>query len=394
MKIKVGVFFGGRSVEHEVSIITAIQAIDALDKEKYEVIPIYISKKCELYTGDLLLEIESYNNIDELLKECRKVAFINENGTIRLVENSNQLFGKRPAVTIDIAFPIVHGANVEDGTLQGYFETLGIPYVGSDVLASAIGMDKYISKAVLKSKGIPVLDSYTANFYQYAQNKQDVIDAIEGDFNYPVIVKPMNLGSSVGISIANSTDELVVGLDHAFEFSNKLLIEKVVKNLREINCSVIGDLENATASVCEEPVNTGNILSYADKYLNGGKNSGMASAKRLIPAPLDDALTESIQDIAVKTFKIIGCNGVVRIDFLIDADDDTVYVNEINTIPGSLAFYLWEASGKPFTAMLDELIRLALKREREKNSIKNSFETNILSGFIARKGSKFGGSKG
>ena len=394
MKIKVGVFFGGQSVEHEVSIISGIQAIYAFNREKYDIIPVYITKENEMYVGESIDKIEEYKNISTLLKKSQKVILVNENKKLNIVKYPMKKFGNNVIDYIDVAFPIVHGTNVEDGTLQGYFRTLCIPYVGCDVTSSAVGMDKYVMKTVLKDNDIPVLDCVCCDVKKYNAAPDEIITKIEGKIGYPVIVKPVNLGSSVGIKVAKNKAELEDAFDYAFQFANKLLIEKAITSLREINCSVLGDYENAEASECEEPVGSDEILSYEDKYLssNGSKSEGgskgMTSLSRKLPAPLTPEKREEIRTLAVNTFKVLNCNGVSRIDFMIDTSTDKLYVNEINTIPGSLAFYLWEPVGVKYDNLLDRMVTLALKREREQSEISYSFDTNILSGV------QLGGMKG
>lgn len=392
MKIRVGVFFGGKSVEHEVSIISAIQAIGSIDKEKYEVTPIYITKQNEMYVGDDIGKISAYANLPNLLKNSRRVIPINENGKVELVYYPFVKWGKHTSHgVIDIAFPIVHGTNVEDGALQGYFQTLDIPYVGCDVLSSAVGMDKYVMKTVFKDNGIPVLDCEVIHVSDYNSDSDKIKADLIEKIGFPLIVKPINLGSSVGISVAHDKNELAEALDTGFAYASRLLIEKAIVHLKEINCSVCGDYESAHASECEEPVSTDDILSFSDKYLDGGKSggksSGMASLKRKIPADISPERREEIRTLAVKAFRAMGANGVSRIDFMIDMDTDKVYLNETNTIPGSLAFYLWEPVGVKYSALLDEVLTLALKRNRENKSLTFSFDSNILEGF---KGGKLG----
>lgn len=396
MKIKVGVFFGGQSVEHEVSIISGIQAIYAFNRDKYDIIPIYITKNNEMYTGEAISDIEEYKNIPALLKKSQKVILVNENKKLNIVKYPMKKFGNNIYDYIDVAFPIVHGTNVEDGTLQGYLRTLCIPYVGPDVTSSAVGMDKYVMKTILKDNGIPVLDCVCCDVKSYNKNPEKTISKVEGKINYPVIVKPVNLGSSVGIKVAKDKAALTEAFDYAFQFANKVLVEKAITALREINCSVLGDYEEAEASECEEPVGSDEILSYEDKYLSsGGSKSGEASQKggmtnlsRKLPAPLSADERERIRSLAVDTFKVLNCNGVARIDFMIDKETNELYVNEINTIPGSLAFYLWAPVGVKYDELLDRMIKLALKRERELSEVSFSFDTNILSGV------KLGGMKG
>jgi len=402
MKIKVGVFFGGKSVEHEISVISAIQAIFEFNKDKYDIVPVYITKQGLMYTGEEVGAIESYRgNISELLEKSTRIVMANENGKINLVRYPSKLFTKPIYDTIDVAFPIVHGTNVEDGALQGYFKSLSCPFVGCDVLSSALGMDKAAQKAVLKQAGIPTLDCTMVSRREFYLSQNDFIEKIEATSAYPVIVKPVNLGSSVGIKKAKDKESLIIALEFAFEFANRAIVEKAVVHLKEINCSVLGDEDGVEASVCEEPINHDEILSYADKYLSGGskngakmagskssQSAGMADTKRKLPADISTELNATIQEYAKKTFLALGCSGVSRIDFLYDTESSELFVNEINTIPGSLSFYLWEATGVSFSVPLDKLVSLAFKRERNLADINFSFDTNILQGVSFGGGSK------
>lgn len=394
MKVKVGVFFGGKSVEHEVSIITAIQAIENMDKEKYDVVPIYITKDNKMYVGDLIGDISNYKDIDNLLKNSTQIMLAQKDNKVALLRCEKKLFKDNVYDYIDIAFPIVHGTNVEDGTLQGFLKMFNIPYTGCDVLSSSVGMDKYVCKCVLKDNNIPTLSCKCVSSRDYNENSDKIMKDIEKEFKYPVIVKPINLGSSVGIKIAKDKKELKDAIENAFEYSRKILVERAIKNLKEINCSVVGDYEFAKASECEEPVKTDEILSYKDKYISGGKKGGaqksMNASVLKLPADIDKKTKARIQELALKTFDVLGCSGVIRIDFMIDKDTNEIYVNEVNTIPGSLSFHLWKATDLPYNKLLDELIELALKRNREDNNITYSFDSNILSGVSMNslKGSK------
>lgn len=379
MKTRVAVMFGGKSVEHEVSVISGIQAIMSMDQEKCEVIPVYLTKKNEMYVGEEIGKIEAYKDIPGLLSKSQRVILVNEDDHIMLMPYPVKLFGKK-GIEVDIAFPIVHGTNVEDGALQGYLKTIGIPFVGCDVTASALGMDKYASKVVLKENGVPVLDGYCFTTSDYAEI-DSILDKVEKEIGYPAIVKPVDLGSSVGISVARNRSELTNSIDDAFLYARKIIIEHAITKLREINCAVLGDENEAIASECEEPLHTKDILSYEDKYVSNAKGSGskgMASVSRKIPAELSPEKRKEVQELAVKSFQKLGCNGVARIDFMIDEENGKLYFNEINTIPGSLAFYLWEPVGISYPELLDRMIRLALKRVREEESITFSFDTNIL----------------
>ena len=387
MKIRLCVLFGGKSVEHEVSVISALQAVASLDQSKYEIVPVYITKENEFYTSFECSCIEEYKNIPALIKKSERCTLLNRQGKVYLMRAEGK--GKNAVISeIDVAFPIVHGTNVEDGTLQGYLKTLGLPFVGCDVTASAVGMDKYVMKTVLKDNGIPVLDCLRFFLSDFA-DPEAIISKCEERIGYPVIVKPVNLGSSVGISVAHNAAELRVAVEDAFKFASVILCERAITKLKEVNCSVLGDVSHAEASECESPAKGDEILSYENKYLQGGGgkgakggktggSKGMASLARKIPADISDEKRTLIRDMAVKAFRVLGCNGVSRIDFMIDEDEDKVYLNEINTIPGSLSFYLWEPLGVHYNVLLDRMIELALKRKREEDSIVFSFETNIL----------------
>ena len=388
--INVAVFFGGDSVEHEVSIISAVQAMTHLNREKYNVIPIYLSKSGIMYTSAAMFEINSFRKMDELIAKSRVVQISNNGqGVILKTDKKNDFSGKKP-IKLDVALPIVHGTNCEDGSLQGYLEMLRLPYAGCDVLASSVGMDKAIFKSVLRTAGIPVLDCIRFSANDYSEFSKNILQRIDTAIGYPLIVKPVNLGSSIGISKVNTSEDLSTAIENAFMYSESVLVERAVQNLREINCSVLGDENECTASPCEEPFGNDEILSYEDKYTNSSKTKGMASLKRRIPADIPDSVTESIREFACRTFKAIGGHGVVRIDFLMDAQSKEIFVNEINTIPGSLAFYLWEADGMKYSEMLDKLISLAFSRERKRKNLRFEIDTNILSqcGSFGAKGSK------
>lgn len=401
MKIKIGLFFGGNSTEHEVSIVSALQAAEFFDKTKYDIVPIYITKDNRFFISEFTGKIEEYKNIKSLLEKSNQVLLVKNGKKVDLIKYPFKFLGNKIYDYIDIAFPIVHGTNVEDGTLQGMLNMLGIPYVGCDVYSSAVGMDKYAMKCILKENNIPVLDCLVVNKFKYLENSNDVKNEIKSKFNYPVIVKPFNLGSSVGIRIAKDDYSLEDALDYAFGFSYKLIVEPAITSIKEVNCSVLGDIESAVASECEQPIGSGEILSYQDKYESSSdKKTGSSNAKgtmeslsRKLPADIDENTRETIRNMAVDTFKTLGCNGVARIDFIIDEKENKIYVNEINTIPGSLSFYLWKAVGMDYPDLLEKLIQLAIKRTREQEDIIFSFESNILN-LVNLSGSKNGGKIG
>ena len=402
MKIRLGVIFGGESVEHEVSIISAIQAMNKIDSEKYDIVPIYITKDRQWYTGEMLKDIESYSDMSLIKKYAKNVVLYEKNGRF-LLQNKNGLHGV--VKEIDIAFPIVHGTNVEDGVLQGYLESVGIPFVGGDVYASSVGQDKLFMKEIFEHEDLPICKYIW--FYDVDYNNDDTkILADIKKLGYPVIVKPARLGSSVGIKTAHNEEEVKEVIDDAIRYDNKIIVEKLVQDLMEVNISVLGNYENQNVSAIEQVMPTKDFLTYEDKYIGSSKvkgklgakfksSKGMASASRIVPAKLEKGLKEEIEDIAVKAFKALGSSGVVRIDFLVDKKTNKVYINEVNNIPGSLSFYLWEPIGKEYTELLDDLVNIGIKDYKKRTSKTHSFETNILKGFTELGGVKgMKGSKG
>ena len=389
MKTRVAMMFGGKTVEHEVSVISGIQACMAMNKDKYEIIPVYLTKDNDMYIGSGVGDIRSYRNIPELIRNSQRVIMVGDGGRTLLVPYPAKKWGGPKPVEIDIAFPVVHGTNVEDGALQGYLKTVGVPFVGPDVTASAVSMDKFFTKLIVREAGVPVLDGCVYNLSDYAEMDR-MLDDVEDKIGYPVIIKPVNLGSSVGISIARNRGELVSAMDDAFRYASKVVAEHAISSLREINCAVLGDENEAVASECEEPLHTRDILSYEDKYVNnaggkkggakggGAKGAGMASVARKIPADLSPEKREEVRELAIRSFKALGCCGVSRMDFMIDEDTGQLYFNEINPIPGSLSFYLWEPVGVPYTELLDRMIELTFKRLRTEEALTFTFDTNIL----------------
>ena len=401
-KINIGVIFGGRSVENEISVLTAIQAMEAIDTEKYDITPIYISKQGTWYTGEALRQSANYKNLDKLYATCEQVYLRPIYGDQKLYRTRKPLFGSDVVATLDVILPALHGTNCEDGSFQGTIEMTGIPYAGCNVLASANGMDKITMKMVLAECGIPVIDYAWFCDKEWFDRQQQVIERIEGKLQYPLIVKPADSGSSVGIEAVHNREELVQAVENAISFSKRIIVEKLVEQLKEINCSVLGNYYECEASVCEAPIRSGEILSYADKYLGGGakggakggvkESRGMHSTVREIPAQLPQAQTDFIRTTAVETFKALNCDGVARIDFMIDQSTEKIYVNEINTIPGSLSFYLWEATGVSFQQLIERLIAIAFERKRDSSFKTTSYKENIfnysISGAKGAKGAK------
>ncbi len=404
MKIKVGVIFGGESVEHEVSIISAIQAMNKMDEEKYEIIPIYITKDREWYTGDMLKDIDVYQDFNLIKKYSDNVVLYYKDGSYILQKKKGLL--KSTVKEIDIAFPIVHGTNVEDGALQGYLKTIGIPFVGPDIYAAVAGQDKTIMKDIWKEAGLPMTNYVWFYDSEYKENLEEIKKKIK-KLKFPVIVKPATTGSSIGITICENEEKLIEGIDDAIQYDNKIIVEEVVENLKEVNIAIIGNYESQKVSEIEEVLSKNKFLTYSDKYIGSGKgklkgiksnslktsSKGMATANRKLPAELEKNTKEEIEDIATKAFKAIGTSGNARIDFLIDQKTNKVYINEINSIPGSLAFYLWDAKHINFTQVLDDMINIGIKDYKKRMSKTHSFESNILQGFAVNRGLKGGKGK-
>lgn len=395
MKTNVAVFFGGRSVEHEISVISASQAMHAMNRDKYNVIPVYISKQGKWYTGDALFDVANYRNMDSLVTKCEEVYMRPEFGDYNLYKAKTSLFGSKVVTTVDVVIPVLHGTNGEDGIFEGVLETIGVPFAGCNTLSSANGMDKVTMKMILKDCGIPVVDYVWFTDKQWYKQKDALIEQVESKIGYPVIIKPANLGSSVGISKAASREELIESVENAEKFSTRIIVEDMVENLKEINCSVLGDCDEYQMSILEEPIKSGDFLSYEDKYMGGTKTTqGMQASQKRIPADLPKEMTERIQFLAGETFRVLSCHGVSRVDVIVDGKTNEIFVNEINTIPGSLSFYLWEATGISFDKLMDKLVQLALKRKREAGLKTTNFDQNIfnLSGG-AKGGMKMGTKK-
>ena len=392
MKTNIAVFIGGRSTEHEISVISANQAMAAMDSDKYNVIPVYITKDGRWYTGSALTDVKNYRNTAELLKQCTQVYMRPVYGDYNLYKAERKMFGSDVLATLDAAIPVLHGSNGEDGIFEGVLETIGIPFAGCATLASANGMDKITMKMILAADGIPVVDYVWFTDKQWFAHRDDLIAKVESKLGYPVIVKPANLGSSVGIGRADNREDLLTKVDDARRYSARIIVEDLVENLQEINCSVLGDCDEYRTSVLEEPIKSGEILSYTDKYMGGTKdNRGMHASKKRIPADLPQAETDRIRFLAGETFRVLSCHGVSRVDMMIDAKTRDIYVNEINTIPGSLSFYLWEAAGLKFNELMDELVRLAFKRKRDQSTKTVSYDSNIFAlggGVKGAKGAK------
>lgn len=396
-KKTIGVIFGSRSCEHEVSIISALQLMKAANPERYTVVPVYISMTGDWFSGEPLLKLETYRNFDPYQQGVIRVWLdpAAGSGALMTLDPPKGLFKReklRMAARLDCAIPVLHGMHGEDGTLQGMLEMCNIPYTSSGVAASAVGMDKTYMKAFFKGCGFPVLPSCNALRSRWETDSVSVIEQIEEKLTYPVFVKPASLGSSIGVSKARDVKELAECLELAFEFDRKVLVEKGLENPLELNCSVLGYNDEISVSEIEMPVTGGDLLSFMDKYLQGGKNAakGMASLRRILPAPIEPELKEKIQTLSAEIFKRMDCKGVARIDYMYDDPSGGLYITEINTIPGSLAFYLWAESGLSYAGLIDRMVACAEKAQEDKNNSNYAFSSDILkeASFGAKQGGK------
>ncbi len=377
-KTVVGVIFGGRSVEHDVSVVTGHQIMNAFDPERYEVVPIYVDREGRWFTGDPLLDIKNFENevislagvLPTLLSPS-----VQHHGLI-INPTPKGLFGKSQIKRLDVVFPAIHGSHGEDGTMQGLFELADIPYVGCGVMASAVANDKLLSKDVLRQAGVPVVEAVGFSRAEWLDHPDDVIARVTAALSYPMFVKPVTLGSSIGIGRADDEKLLRALIDVAASLDRRLLVEGAVVDCAEINCSVIGDDRKMEASVLEQPVSWDEFLTYEEKYLHGGE--GMKSADRIIPAPLSDELTAQIQALAIQAFRAVDGRGITRIDFLVRPDSGEIFLNELNTLPGSLSFYLWEPTGIPPRELVHRLVKLAQDAYAEKRRSTYNYQTNLI----------------
>ena len=375
------VAFGGVSPEHEVSVLTAMQVISSLERSEYTVLPLYITKAGTWFTGEALLDLQQFENLNQLEQRATPCTFAKNEMGATLLKSTNKpgLFSKPqewPVYAVVCAF---HGSEGENGAFQGVCEMFNVPYTGSGVLASSVGMDKVKAKQLCEANGIPVTASL--DFYEsdWANHHKTILQEAEL-LGYPLVVKPCTLGSSIGVKKVDTEAELTDAVEEAFRYDAHILVEVAVQPLMEINCSVLGTAEVCKASVCERPLGVSGTLSFQDKYQSGGgADKGMASADRIIPADISPELTEHIREMAMHAFKSFDASGVVRIDFLVNAETEEVYLNEVNTIPGSFSFYLWEKSGINFTQLMYQLINIGLKKHQAKNGRVRSYPTNLLS---------------
>lgn len=404
MKKQLGVIFGSRSCEREVAIISAVQMMRHADSEKYDVVAVYIDENGNWYTGEPLKDIESYKPFRPDRTGITRVFpdLTSGSGALLAHRKSGGLLAKdkvEMVARVDVYVVVMHGLNGEDGTLQGLLELANIPYTSSGVGASALGMDKILMKQFFKGADLPVLPGVSCTLREYRNDREVFHTRVEKELGFPVFVKPANLGSSIGVSRADDAASLAESLELAFEYDRRVLVEKGLNKPVELNCSVLGYDDEVCASPIEMPVNQDEFLDFKDKYLASGGSKGMASLHRVLPAPIEDELKEEIQSLSCRIFRLMDCKGVVRIDYMFDRDSGKIYITEINTIPGSLSFYLWENAGLRYTGLIDRLVSCAEKAHADKNRANYAFTSDILKGVSfgtkGTKGSKvFSGSKG
>ena len=374
-KLKVGIIFGGRSGEHEVSFCSASSIIKAIDKDKYTVVPIGITKEGRwISPRDSELALQSGK-----IEGKNTVILLNDSFSKSLVcIDNNQRLDKSSALEkLDVIFPVLHGPYGEDGTVQGLLELANIPYVGAGVAASAISMDKDLMKIIFQQKNLPILKWMTIKRKEWQKDKEKILSLIQNGFGYPLFVKPTNLGSSVGITKVHKKEELEKAIDLASSYDRKILIEKGLEEVREIECGVLGN-DEPRASVVGEVKPAGEFYDYDSKYID-------KETQLIIPADLPDAVSQEVQRIALRAFKAVDAAGMARVDFFVSKKENKIYLSEINTIPGftSVSMYprLWEASGISYPELIDRLIQLALERHQDKKQNKISYdESKLLDG--------------
>jgi D-alanine-D-alanine ligase len=391
-KKKIAVIFGGVSVEHDVSIITAHQVIKAIDITLFEVIPVYISLQGLWYSDECLLKKETFKNKADIdkLPTFWMTPFRNDLNLYSEISSLGGLSKKKKSVPFDVAFPLVHGSNGEDGTLQGLFKLKNIPFVGSDTKSSAVCMSKYLTKQIAHHNSIDVLPCTYIEVSDWFAKEKDIINMIEGAYAYPLIVKPNSLGSSIGVKVANNQEELAIGIDNALKIDTAIIVEPKIIDMIEINCAIL-DGEKRIISRTEQPVSGGGLLDFEIKYLKGGKGKktgrtgtaspnsrGMEDTPRVIPAPVDEKIIEKVEEYSEVAFDVIGCSGVVRIDYIYDTKKDRLYLNELNTIPGSLAYYLFKDLDIGFTELTTKLINNAFRIHSIKSRKKFDYKSGLF----------------
>ena len=394
MKKTIGVIFGSRSCEREVAIISAVQLMRHIDTEKYNTVPVYIDETGNWYTGEKLMDINTYKPFRGDQKGIVKVFpdLSSASGALLTLNRGTGLFSREKieiAARIDVYIVVMHGLNGEDGTLQGLLELANVPYTSTGVAGSALGMDKIMMKQFFRGAGLPVLPGIWFSRSAFRSDRDSVAEQVEKEIGYPVFVKPANLGSSIGVSRADDRESLYESLELAFEYDRRVLVEKGLDKPVELNCSVKGYDDDVQASPIEMPLNSDGFLDFGDKYLASGGSKGMASLHRVLPAPIEDSLRDEIQEMSRTIFRLLDCKGVVQIDYMFDRESEKTYITEINTIPGSLAFYLWENAGIPYSSLINDMIEYAERAHADKNTANYAYTSDILKNVsLGAKGAK------
>lgn len=398
--LTMAVIFGSRSCEHDVSIISALQFMDAADKAGYRVVPLYVTRDGLWYTGAPLRRIEAFRTFDPQTEGITRVQLDTSANAGDLwawpPRQEGGLFHRRemkPLCHIDVAVPVLHGLNGEDGTVQGMLELANIPYTSAGLLGSSVGMDKIAMKMLFRGAGFPVLDGDWFTRDLWHEKRSEILDRIEKRLAYPLFIKPANLGSSIGISRAVDRASLEKAIDGAAAYDRRILVETGLAEPVEVNCAVMGYGAQVQASACEMPITGDDMLDFAQKYLKNasktGGSKGMQSLSRVVPAPIPEEMTRRIQELSRDIFRVLDCKGTVRIDFMIDSKTDELYVGEVNTIPGSLAFYLWDACGIKYPELVEKLTEYAFKANADKNHNVFAYDSTILQGYAnGSKGAK------
>lgn len=370
MKLSIGVIFGGRSLEHDLSVLTAIQAMDNIDKERYEVVPIYITKDLTFYSGGMLRYIDSYKDFRLIDRYATKVNLINKNG--KFILQTTGLI-KRVYKEIHLAFPMVHGKYTEDGSIVGYLETLGIPIVGSDIYSSSLCQDKVFTKEVLNGNDIPVVDYVYFSDSDYKLDKEDIFKKIE-ELSYPLIIKPARLGSGIGIEIVNRKEELESSIEKAMKNDERVLVEEYIADRREFNMAVLLSKGKLIGSVIEEIIKD-EPCNYYDKYRKDNEDD---TFKRIFPADISKTLTEEIEKTSKKTYKVLALSGVARIDYVYDNKKKKLYVNEVNTIPNFFSHHLFDDKNIDYRELLGIMIKEAIDKIHKENDMAKDIEDNLF----------------
>lgn len=387
-KKTIGVFFGSKSPEHDISIITAQLIIAGLRGLDFDVVPIYINRNGSWMIDEELGKLKSFTDPKQEIekeKSFQEFYLDLEGSNGKMVFKKKRIGGK--TIIIDVAFPAFHGSYGEDGTIQGLFEMVNIPYIGCDVASSAIAMDKALTKQIYLANNIPTTKFIYFYKKDWEENKKKIIKEIKESLQWPVFIKPVHLGSSIGISKIKEGDTagLENKIDVAFYYDDKVLVEEGVADLMDVTCCVVGNSE-LTASQLQESVFQADLFDFEEKYLKeGGSQLGKSQSGVVIPARLSEDLTKSIQDAAQKAYKALGCCGIARVDFLLNKQTNKFFANEVNPLPGTLYHHLWKASGLEFDGLLKKLISLAQEKHEQKKAISHSFDSKILNSLNSKK---------